>query len=131
MRGSWTSFALLFLVAPLFACGGGASSAGTQRDSDVITLDEIQDTEATSAYQVVQQLRPRWMYQSRGARTFNMSGADYMKVTVDGMPPREFEHLNEIPREVVLELRLLSAKEATFLFGTGFNRGLIKVTTKR
>ncbi len=132
MRGSWTPFALLLLAGPLLACaGGGAPGAGTQRDADVITLAEIEATEAESAYQVVQQLRPRWMTRNRGARSFAASEADYTRVVVDDMPPREFDHLREIPRDALRELRLLSPREATLLYGTGYSAGIIKVTTKR
>ena len=132
MRGPWTSFALLLLAGPLLACaGGGALGTGAGRDADVITLAEIEATQVATAYQLVQQLRPRWMNRSRGDRSFGVAEADRIKVTVDGLPPREFDYLGDIPRDALLELRLLSPREATLLYGTGFNAGIIKVTTKR
>ena len=130
MRGSWAPFALLFFVGPLFACGGGAASSGTQRNTDVITLEEIEATDVATALNIVQQLRPRWLSRSRGPRTLIDSEGDFMKVTVDGGAPQEASYLDEIPRDALLELRLLSPREATLLYGTGFNVGIIKVTTK-
>ncbi|MDP2955407.1 MAG: hypothetical protein Q8N53_03220 [Longimicrobiales bacterium] len=132
MRGSWTPFALLLFAGPLLACaGGGARGTETERNADVITLAEIEAAQVATAYQLVQQLRPRWMIRSRGDRSFGVSEADRIKITVDGMPPREFDYLGDLARDALLELRLLSPREATLLYGTGFNAGLIKVTTKR
>jgi hypothetical protein len=47
------------------------------------------------------------------------------------MPPREFDYLRELRRESLAELRFLDSREATLLYGTGYNAGVIKVTTKR
>jgi len=120
------------LLASLGACagsgGGGGSSSGSR---DVITLAEIQETEVGTAYDVVQVLRPRWMIRNRGTRSFGEGSADFPRVMLDDLPPREFNFLREIPREVLQEIRFLSAREATFLYGTGYNAGIIKVMTKR
>lgn len=131
MRRSWAPLALVLLAGPLYACGGGAASAGTQRNADVITLEEIQAADVATAMDVVSLLRPRWLGRSRGPRTLMDSGQDFTRVSVDGGAPQDAAYLDEIPRDVLLELRLLSAREATFLFGTGFNAGLIKVTTRK
>lgn len=120
------------LLASLGACigpGGGAGSSPGNRD--VITLAEIQETQAGTAYDVVQELRPRWMARSRGVRSFGEGSADFPRVVLDDLPQREFDFLREIPRDVLLEIRYLSAREATFLYGTGYNAGIIKVTSKR
>ncbi len=133
MRRSRVPLALLFLAVPLLGCASGPTSgAGTPRDSELITLAEIEATQAQTAYQIVQQLRPRWMAtQHRGARSFSSSQQDYVRVVVDDMAPRELAHLGEISRDALLELRFLSAREATLLYGTGFNEGIIKVKTRR
>lgn len=131
MRGLWTPFAFLILAGPLVACAGaGGPGAVAPRDPEIITLQEIQATQAQTAYEVVQQLRPRWMLRNRGDRSFSEGAADFTKVSVDGMPPREFDHLKEISKTVLVEIRRLSPSEATMLYGTGFNAGLIKVTTR-
>ena len=54
-----------------------------------------------TAYQIVQELRPRWMIRNRGERSFVEDAADFARVVVDGLPPREFNHLHEIPRETI------------------------------
>lgn len=132
MRGSWKLVALLLLTGLLPGCAAvGPAGTSTERDQNVITLEEIEAAQVETAYQLVQQLRPRWMNRSRGDRSFGVGGADRIRISVDGMPPREFDYLGDLSKTVLLELRLLSPAEATMQFGTGFNAGLIKVTTKR
>jgi len=124
---------LLFAASTLLVgcTGGGGPSTQAPRDYNVITLEEIQATEAITAYQIVQQLRPRWMVRNRGDRSFAVDDSDYAKVIVDEMPPREFDFLRELRREVLQEIRFLEPRDATLLYGTGYNAGVIKVTTKR
>jgi hypothetical protein len=123
------------VVAPLVllpACAGsGSGPSRPQSDRNVITLAEIEETEARDAYEVVQQLRPRWMVRNRGQRTMFEDGADFAKVVVDEFPPREFDVLREIPRETIFEIRFLEPREATFLYGSGYNEGVVKVITKK
>jgi len=131
MRTVRTS-ALLFAASLLLVgcAGGGGPSTQAPRDYNVITLEEIEATEAITAYQIVQQLRPRWMVRNRGERSFAVDDSDYAKVMVDDFPPREFDYLRELRREVLLEIRYLEPRDATLLYGTGYNAGVIKVTTK-
>ena len=132
MRTLRTPTLLLAASTLLVGCaGGGGPSTHAPRDYNVITLEEIEATEATTAYQIVQQLRPRWMVRNRGDRSFALDDSDFAKVIVDDMPPREFNFLRELRREVLQEIRFLEPRDATLLYGTGYNEGVIKVTTKR
>jgi len=132
MRVSLTPVLLMAVPSLLAACGGGgAPGTATPRDANVITLEEIEATQAATAYDIIQQLRPRWMVRNRGQRTFSETEADYAKVFVDDMPPREFDYLSQIPRASIQELRFIEAREATYLYGTGYNAGVVKVTTRR
>jgi len=132
MRVPWTT-ALVLSIPALFTACATSTPPGitTPRDPNVITLEEIEATQAETAYDIIQQLRPRWMVRNRGQRTFNETAADYAKVFMDELPPREFDFLREIPRATIREMRFLEAREATYLYGTGYNAGVIKVTTKR
>lgn len=132
MRVPWTT-ALVLSIPALFTACATSTPPGitTPRDPNVITLEEIEATQAETAYDIIQQLRPRWMVRNRGQRTFNETAADYAKVVLDELPPREFDFLREIPRATIREMRFLEAREATYLYGTGYNAGVIKVTTKR
>ncbi|MGW8267132.1 MAG: hypothetical protein ACWGSQ_12255 [Longimicrobiales bacterium] len=132
MRAPWAT-ALVALIPALFTACATSTPQGitTPRDPNVITLEEIEATDAETAYDIIQQLRPRWMVRNRGQRSFRETEADYAKVFLDELPPREFDFLREIPRASILEMRFLEAREATYLYGTGYNAGVIKVTTKR
>ena len=131
MRVLSNSALAVTLLLPLVGCAGGPSSGAPPREQNLITLTEIESTEAETAYQLLQQLRPRWMMRNRGERTFAESGADYPKVVMDEFPPREFEFLLEIRKEVIQEIRFIDPREATFLYGTGYSAGVVKITTKR
>jgi hypothetical protein len=132
MRVPWTPVAIVLISALLAACVQSTPpGVTTPRDQNVITLEEIEATQAETAYDIIQQLRPRWMVRNRGNRSFNTTDADYAKVFVDELPPREFDFLRDIPRATILEMRFLEAREATYLYGTGYNAGVVKVTTKR
>jgi hypothetical protein len=132
MKATWMLATLLVLMSLAAGCGGaGSRGPGTEHDPNVITLAEIEAGDVETAYQLVQQLRPRWLSRSRGERSLATDQADYTRVVVDDMPPREFDHLHEIPRSALVELRLLLPREATLLYGTGFNSGVIRVTTRR
>jgi len=132
MRVPWTPAIVILIPTLLVACASSTPpGVTTPRDQNVITLEEIEATQAETAYDIIQQLRPRWMIRNRGNRSFSTTEADYAKVFVDELPPREFDFLREIPRATILEMRFLEAREATYLYGTGYNAGVVKVTTKR
>ena len=67
---------------------------------------------------------------NRGERTIEGSLA-IPAVILNDLPPRSLDFLREIPRDVLLEIQIISPREATFLYGTGYTAGIIKVTTKR
>ena len=132
MRVSLTPVLLVAFPSILAACGGGAApGTAAPRDENLITLEEIEATQAPTAFDIIRQLRPRWMVRNRGQRTFNETEADYAKVFVDEMPPREFDFLREIPRGTIFEMRFIEPREATYLYGTGYNAGVVKVITRR
>jgi len=119
------------LVVGFGACAGGGTGTGpASGNRDVISLSEIQESQAGTALDVVQQLRPRWLMRNRGERTIEGSLA-IPAVILNDLPPRSLDFLREIPRDVLLEIRIISPREATFLYGTGYTAGIIKVTTKR
>jgi len=123
------TLAFLLVLGPLAGCAAGAGPGA--RDQDVITAEEISESQAQTALDLIQQLRPRWAVRSRGERTFVGSSDDYPRVVVDNLPPREFDSLREIPWEILVEIRFLNSREATLLYGTGHTQGIIRVTTKR
>jgi hypothetical protein len=64
-------FALLLLAGAMLAGCAGSRAGGERRDANLITAAEIAASNASTLYDVVYRLRPRWM-QVRAARTFDM-----------------------------------------------------------
>jgi hypothetical protein len=131
MRAAVPFFAVGSLMLLASACATGPSSGAPQGDRNVISLSEIEATDAESAHQIIQQLRPRWFVRNRGVRTFVEGNEATLQVVVDNLPPREIEFLHQLARDIHQEIRFLDSREATFKYGTGHDAGIIEVTTKR
>lgn len=59
--------ALLFLLT---GCASTSEQGSTNRRSDVITLEELQEVKVNNLYEAIQRLRPRWL-QARSQQSFN------------------------------------------------------------
>ena len=135
----------VLMAAVLIAVGSGCSSGGSSssatgaprapsRQNDVITAAEIAEraADASNALQVVQKLRPQ-MLTTRG----RFSPADSSdagarpRVVVDGVAYGQVENLVNVNAISVMEIRYISATDATTRFGTGYVGGAILVTTKK
>jgi hypothetical protein len=129
-----TTLATLVLLFAVGACATGQRSGG-RSNSDVITLEEIQESNVFNAYEIVRQLRPAWL-RGRGPQTFttdvsNTTTAGYPKMMVDDLPPRQLEALRDIRVAEIAEIRYINPRDATFRYGTGYSGGIIKVITKK
>ena len=137
--------ARVLMAAVLIAVGSGCSSSGSSssatgaprapsRQNDVITAAEIAEraADASNALQIVQKLRPQ-MLTTRG----RFSPADSSdagarpRVVVDGVAYGQVENLVNVNAISVMEIRYISATDATTRFGTGYVGGAILVTTKK
>lgn len=58
---------LLLLLA---GCASTSEQGSTNRRSDVITSEELQEVKVTNLYEAIQRLRPRWL-QARSQQSFN------------------------------------------------------------
>jgi hypothetical protein len=124
----------LVVVAVALALTACASSGPTRdspptRDLDVITQEDIEKELGGDLYVMVSRLRPQWM-RSRGDRTF--VGPVEVSLIVDGVPwANNLERLREIRTVDVLEVRYLSASDATTQYGPDMAGGAILVFTRR
>ncbi len=126
--------AALGLSLTVGACATG-QRGGARSQGDVITAEEIEQSNAQDAYEVVRQLRPRWL-RGRGPQTFtddpmNTTTAGYPRMMVDDLPPRELEALRDIRIVEIAEIRYINPRDATLRYGTGYSGGIIRVITKR
>ena len=119
------------LVVVLAAACGSTSGRSTQGgDPNVIEIDELARVRVATAYDIVQQLRPRFL-QRRGQVSIANPDAGYAMVRLDAAPMGTLAQLRNIPAEIVQRIEFISAADATTRWGTGHSGGVILVTTRR
>lgn len=126
------------------ALTAACASTGEQRSSSsttIITEAEVSGSTASNAYDLVQNLRPRWL-NTRGQQSLGTvsratpSGpvAEMARTSiviyVDGSRMGELEQLRSISTRDIAQIRRLSAGEATQRFGGDHPHGAILVTTR-
>jgi len=126
--------AIFGLLLAAGACATG-QSGGARAERDVISAEEIEQSNVHDAYEIVRQLRPRWL-RGRGPQTFtddvrNTTIPGYPRVKVDDLPPMNLEDLRDIRVVEIAEIRYINPRDATLRYGTGFSGGIIQVITKR
>jgi outer membrane cobalamin receptor len=116
------------LALTLVACSH-ATQAGSGTTENTITEQEIDASEATNAYDVIQRLR-RNFFSDRGKVTLRGTAPSRPNVFVDGVPYGELAALRNISARQVGQIRLYRAWEAQQKFGSGNAGGVIEVTTR-
>jgi hypothetical protein len=137
---------LLVVLASGCAPASGATETGStarrSTSSSVITAEEIAGVEVSTAFDIVQKLRPQFL-RGRGS-TSTRSGAPegtgtagapattatQVRVYVDGALAGDVEALRRIAANSVRDIRYLSAADATTRYGTGHPVGVIEVRTR-
>lgn len=126
------AFAALFVVPLVVAVGcatsGGSGSAGSSRD--VLTAADLEGMESLTAYEAIRRLRPGWL-RVRGQTTMTDPDREMPRIYLDGSFHGDGTSLHAIPMVNVMEIRYLSAREATTRFGTGHTAGAILILTRR
>lgn len=124
------------LVALLsVACATGSSKNASNEEQsgrhnrNVITREELAATQAQTVYDAIRQLRPSFLQPHRATATSGDAIAP--RVYIDDTPLGEgLGVLRQMRPDDVLEIRYLSAADATQRFGTGNAGGAILVQTK-
>jgi len=128
-----------FAAVALLAIAVGCASSGvakTSKNQNVITSEEVAQTSATNAYELIQHLRPNYL-RTRGAvhgspsadGTNHLEAVDivvYLNETKFGGT----EQLRQIAFSDIREVHYYSASEATTKWGTGHSAGAIQVLTR-
>jgi len=128
MRRRWSSVIVAGVV--FGACVSSrssqiASGLPSRRVFRVLTAEEIATIPARTAYEVVRQLRPEFLRSTRGPE----DSSHRLLVYVDRVLRGGVEELNNVPAALVLEIRFLSAAEATMRYGEGNTVGALDVRT--
>ncbi|HEU5208265.1 MAG TPA: TonB-dependent receptor plug domain-containing protein [Longimicrobiales bacterium] len=111
---------------------GACASSGSPRSlssRNVITQQEIESVNVSTAYEVVQQLRPHFL-QGRGQTSIQDPGSSMPVVYVNGVRYGSPDVLRGMRSMDLREIRFLSASDATTRYGTGHVGGVIEVTTR-
>jgi hypothetical protein len=135
-----TLTSLVALTVCLTACTSGGSAAGAapapagRSNPDVITSEELAKSTGQNAYEIIKELRPRFL-QSRGA-TAPGAGAYSRQpldpvVYVDERRLATFAELSQIVVSQISEIRHYNASEATAKWGTGHSAGAILIVSKK
>ena len=118
----------LLLTLALSSCASGGATGGQRRSPNAITTAELRQAEGLTAFQAIQQMRPRWL-RGRGVSSV-FGGLILPKVVVDETQYREIQDLRSMSVSAIAELRFLSAADATTRFGTGYPAGAILVSLR-
>jgi len=96
---------------------------------DMITREQIEGSNYSSALEVVQRLKPRWLRPVRGQGS--LSGPPPEPVVVlDGIRFGDLSSLAGINAIMVDHIEYMTATEATTLYGTGYMGGAIRVFSR-
>lgn len=119
-------------VLTLFLIGCATTDADKQRGSraqlNQITAEEIAAINLSSAFDVVQSLRPNWL-RERGPVSLRNPQANQVVIYVDGTRLGGMEFLRQIRAGTIASMEYLSGPEATFRFGINHVGGAILVRT--
>jgi hypothetical protein len=124
-----------WLTPLLFAALSACSSprlvpAPRGADPQLITEDEVVASLATTAYEVIHNLRPNFL-SYRGETSFDKrTSRPYPNVYVDDQVFGTISILNSIPASDVSSIRLYRSWEAMTKYGTGNAGGVIAIITR-
>lgn len=126
-RGTMFIAALGLAAVACASAGGRKARLATH---NVITADEIAHVGATTALEAIQRLQPRMLEKQRGPSSINFEDQAQIMVYVDGSRLGGIESLTLIQSAAIVEIRFLSASEATIRYGSGNAAGAIVITTR-
>ncbi|MEX2152536.1 MAG: hypothetical protein WD825_04305 [Gemmatimonadaceae bacterium] len=118
--------AILLLLAACSAAPGARRSNAV--DPFLITTEELQASRYTTAFQVVQSVRPQWL-RLRGPTSLKQG--ESVKVYLDGSLLGGPEQLQQITTRSISSIRFLDGNEATLRWGLDHGQGALVVSTRR
>jgi hypothetical protein len=128
---------LALVTLSIAALAGSAPLQAQHRPSSVLTAEEIERARlnVSTAYDVVQMLRPRWLQQHELARLPGSPSHPLedtsVRVYLNDRNMGAADFLKTLSVEMVQEMRWLSVNEAASRFGPTNGQAAIAVTLKR
>ncbi len=132
----FTRRVLAVAVVTLAACasGGGGGVSAKPQNPNVISMEEIEASSGSNAYEVIQRLRPNFL-RTRGAvhGTPGATNAIEMVDLVVYLNDNRLgasDQLRQIAKTDIREIRYYNSSEATTKWGTGHSAGAIQVVSR-
>ena len=120
---------LLSVLALASACSHPRSSDGMARSStDVITAQDIRATSFTNVYDLIAQMRFRWL-QARGTDTVNLQPGNVM-VRLDDNELGTVQALRNLSPVGITSIRFVDPVSAGGRWGLGYAHGAIVISTR-
>ena len=119
---------LLLAVWLVTGCAAGQqTSRSAPADRNVLTQQEIEQSQSMTAYDMIRALRPRWLSE-RGVTS--LRGSSPIMLYVNENPVGTIERLRDYAPRDLREARFLDATQATQRFGTGHRSGAIMLSLR-
>jgi len=124
---------LLFVPAAIIcACSGSGQQTRIRYQRNVLSEEEIQQSNATNAYELIRLKRPEFLRAHGPKAVTSMASSSRLPVVyLNGMRYGYPEDLTKIPAESVKEVRYLNDVDANLQLGLGHSAGAVLITTNR
>jgi hypothetical protein len=119
----------VFMLASLVTACASTGQAGHSPRGSWIAQEEIAASTASTAYELIQSVRPRWL-NDRGQATFGLGSSAGIMVYVDGVRMGMVDSLHQVSLRDLKSAQRLSSGEATQRFGGGHPHGAILLVTR-
>lgn len=124
MNSKVTAAGIVFVTLAC-ACARPPAATVPRSSSRVLAGSELQHPAAANAFDLIRVRRPAFFSRSGPA------GEDLPVVYIDDVPVLALDELRQVPTYALVEIRYLTASEATFRYGFGHSGGAIVVRTDR
>ncbi|MFL5560407.1 MAG: hypothetical protein ACJ79K_02945 [Gemmatimonadaceae bacterium] len=127
IRAHWIG---LLVPIVLLGCATTRVAPGAY-DPNLITEDEIVDSHAMNAYDVIHKLRANFLSYRGKISIYSSPSVSMPTVYVDEQRYGDIGLLSTIPAEVIATIRLYRAWDATTKYGINNASGVISITTRQ
>lgn len=100
-----------------------------EKERNVITTDEIQAAQATTAYDVIAKLRGNFL-RSRGQNSVLLKQPREPTVYLDEAEYGSIASLKQIPASTIAEIRFIEGNDAMRKYGSNHVSGVIQIYTR-
>ena len=121
----------LALIAAGCASSSSSSAPRPSRNRNIISQEEIDQSHASTGFELVQSLRPEFL-RSRGVTSTadSPSSGGLPSVYVNGSFYGPLASLSSISAATIHEVRFTNGRDATTKYGTGVANGVIEIQLK-